>query len=126
MIAFTPRFHIKDKAPPLNRRADVVDTGDGGDNHDILPGHDVGGCLQAQLIDQFVDLRFFLNISVGCGNISLGLVVIVVGDKVGDGVFREKVAHLLVKLAGEGFVVGDDQSRHLEVLDDICHRKGFS
>ena len=63
---------------------------------------------------------------VGVGNICLRLVVVVVGDKVFNGVIREKLLELRAKLRGKGLVVRQHQRWLLNAFDHLCHCKGFS
>ncbi len=60
------------------------------------------------------------------GNVSLGLVVVVVRNEVGNGVVWEKISEFLVELTGEGFVVSDDENRALNLLDDVGHSEGLA
>jgi hypothetical protein len=79
----------------------------------------------AHLIDLLVDRRVLLDVGVCSRDVGLGLVVVVVADKVFDGILREQRLELLVELRRQGFVVGDDQCGPLHGLDDIGHREGF-
>ena len=60
----------------------------------------------AQLVYFVVYCRVLFNIGVAAGYIRLGLVVIVIADKILNRVFREKFAELRAQLCGKGFVVG--------------------
>ena len=48
------------------------------------------------------------------------------GDKVFNRIVREKFLELTVELCRQGLVMSDDQRRFIQLLDDVCHRKGFS
>lgn len=50
----------------------------------------------------------------------------VVGDKVLHRIVGEIFLELAVELGGKGFVVGNDEGRLLDSLDDICHGEGLS
>ena len=52
-----------------------------------------------------------LDVEVGLGNVGLGLVVVVVGDEVLDGVVGEELPELVAELRGERLVVGDHERR---------------
>ena len=54
------------------------------------------GRRQTHLLDVFVDRRVFFDIGVRSWHISLGLVVVVVGNEIFDRILREKIAHLAV------------------------------
>ena len=110
----------------VDRTAQTVDTGDRTDDNHIISGRQRGGCRQAQLVDLIVDHRVFLDIRVCLRHICLRLVVIVVGDKILDGVLRKELLELAVELRGQRLVVRDNQRRLLELLDDIRHRVGLS
>ena len=49
----------------------------------------------------------------------------IVGDEVFYSVVREKFLELAVELGRQGLIVGDDQRRFIQLLDDVCHREGF-
>lgn len=50
----------------------------------------------------------------------------VVADKVLHRIVGEIFLELAVELGGKGFVVGNDEGRLLDSLDDICHGEGLS
>ena len=72
----------------------------------------------AQAVDLVVDRSVLVDVGVCRLDVRLRLVVVVVGDKVLDSVVGEQVAKLLVQLCREGLVVGDDQRRLLDRLND--------
>src|SRR6185436_16712817 len=59
-------------------------------------------------------------------DVGLGLVVVVVGDEVLDGVSWQKLAELVAELRGERLVVRDHERRLLHLLDDPRHRRGLA
>ena len=65
----------------------------------------------AHLVDLVVDGGVLLDVGVGRGDVGLGLVVVVVGDEVLDGVVGEELLELAVELGRQGLVVGEDQGR---------------
>ena len=67
----------------------------------------------AQLVYLFVYVGVFLDVKVALGQICFRLVVIVVRHEVLDRVVREEVLELLVKLCGQGLVMGQHQGRAL-------------
>jgi hypothetical protein len=77
------------------RRADAEDARDRGDDDDVAPGQQRGGCGMSQAVDLVVDRRVLLDVEVLMGNVGLGLVVVVVGDEVLDLVLREELAELV-------------------------------
>ncbi len=82
----SPRFRITNTINARNRRH----------NDNILPAHQVGRRRQPQPVNLFINICFFFDIQVMPGNISFRLVIIIIADEVGDGVFREKLFELAV------------------------------
>ena len=80
----------------------------------------------AQLIDLIVNRRVFFNVGIRGRNIRLGLIIVIVGDKILHRVLREKFLELGIKLGRQGFIVGNDQRRLVQRLDDVCHGKGLA
>ena len=79
----------------MGGRAEAVDTGNGSDGDDVGAGEH---CLQGgmtQSIYFIVNAGVFSNVGVGAGQISLGLVVVVIGNKLLDGVVGKKLLKLL-------------------------------
>ena len=60
------------------------------------------------------------------GDIGLGLIVVVVGDKVFHRVFGEKLLEFRAKLRGEGLVVRQHERGALDFFDDARHREGLA
>ena len=65
----------------------------------------------AQALDLVVDGAVFFDEGIGVWDVGFRLVVVVVGDKVLHGVFREKLLELAAQLGGEDLVVGQHQGR---------------
>ena len=76
----------------------------------------------AQAVDLLVDRRVLLDVEVARRDVRLGLVVVVVGDEVLDRVVGEERAELVAELRRERLVVGQDERRALQLLDDAGHR----
>ena len=76
-------------------------------------------------IDLLIDLCLFFNIGVRNRHIRLRLVVVVVGDKVVDGVVGKEVAVLLRELGSERLVVRNNECRLLHLLDNVRRREGL-
>ena len=64
----------------------------------------------AQPVDVVVPRRVLLDVEVGLWDVRLGLVVVVVGDEVLDGVVGEELPELVAELRGQGLVVRDDRA----------------
>ena len=78
------------------------------------------------LIDFLVDLSVLLDIGVRGGNISLGLVIVIIADEEFDGILRKEFFEFAVKLGGQSLVMGDDQSGLLDLLNHVGHGEGLS
>ena len=104
----------------------AVDAGHGGHDDDILPLHEAPGGRKPHPVDLLVDRGVLLDIEVPGGHVGLGLVVVIIGDKVLHGVFWEKVPEFPVELGREGLVVGDDEGGLLGGLDHLGHGKGLA
>ena len=65
-------------------------------NDYIMPLEQPACRREPQPVDLVVDRRFFFDIKVGRGNICLGLVIVIVRDKIFDRIFREKCLKFLV------------------------------
>ena len=111
------------EAEELLGRAQAVDARDGGDDDDVVPLAQSARRRIAQLIDLVVHRKVLLDIGIGGRDIALGLIVIVVGDEVFDGVFGEKFAELVAQLRRKRLVVRDDERGPPHVFDDVCHRE---
>ena len=79
----------------------------------IIPGVEKGHQLslrqccrgrKAQLINFIIDRRIFRNISVRLRHIRFRLIIIIVGNKILDGILREKFFHFSVQLPRQCFV----------------------
>ena len=67
-----------------------------------------------------------LDVGVRRGDVGFGLVVVVVGDEVLDGVAGEELPELAVELRGQGLVGGEHQGRSLDLLDDLGDGEGLA
>ena len=95
--------------------ADTVDRRDRGDDDRVAALENGLGGGKTHLLDVLVDGRVLLDEEVACGDVGLGLVVVVVGDEVLDGVLREEVAHFSVGLRGERLVGRHDEGGTLSL-----------
>ena len=107
-------------------RAQAVDAGDRGHDDDVAPRQEGARRRQAQAVDVVVDRGVLLDVGVGLRDVGLGLVVVVVGDEVADGVLREEALELAVELRGERLVVRDDERRPVDPGDDVGHGEGLA
>ena len=108
------------------RLAQAVDAGDRG-HHNHIPALQQGaGGGQPQAVDLLIGGGVLGNIGVRVGDISLWLVVIVVGDKVFHRVVGEKFLELRAQLGRQCLVMGQHQGGALDLLDDLGHGKGLA
>ena len=80
----------------------------------------------AEFVDLIVYGGIFLDVSIRTGDVSLGLVIVVITDEILHGIFREKQFELAVELGGQGLIMSDNQGRPLDILDHIGDGKGLS
>ena len=107
--------------------ANAIDTADGAYHDDIASStQQCRRSAQTEFVKFLVDGKVLLNISVGSRNIGFGLIVVVVGDKILDGIVGEKLLELAIELGGKGLVVAHDQGGATELRNDIGHGKGLA
>ncbi|OPY89290.1 MAG: hypothetical protein A4E73_03119 [Syntrophaceae bacterium PtaU1.Bin231] len=119
-------FEEEPHAAVFLRRTQAVDAGNARHDDDVPALQKGTRRGMTELVDLLVDGRVLLDVGVRAGNVGLGLVVVVVTDEILDGVVREKGLELAVELGGQGLVVGDDQRRSPDPLDDLRHGEGLS
>jgi excinuclease UvrABC helicase subunit UvrB len=124
----SPRYFLADKeleshVPEVLGVAKTVDAGDRGDHDHVAPVRERGGGGEPEHLDLGVDGRVLLDVLVLGGDVGLGLVVVVVRDKILDAVFREEIAELPVELGCERLVVHKHERGLLRVLYDVRHRE---
>ncbi len=107
-------------------RADAVDAGHRGDDDDVIAFEKRPGRRVAHPVDLVVDLRFFLDVGVGAGDIGLWLVIVVVGNEILYRVLGKEPLELAVKLRRERLVGGEDYRRALGCLDDLGGGEGLA
>src|ERR1700738_1078539 len=107
-------------------RAEAIDAGDGGDDDAVAALEEGTGRGEAKFIQLFVDGGFFFDEEVAGGGVGLGLVGVVVGGEVLDGVGGEEGLELVIELGGEGLVVCEDEGRAVGLGDDAGHGEGLA
>ncbi len=107
----------------LLRRAEAVDARHGRDDDDVAPGEQRVGGRVAQPLDLVVDRAVLLDVGVGLRDVGLGLVVVVVGDEVLDGVVGQQLAELVGQLGGQRLVGCHDERGALHLLDEPGRRR---
>src|ERR1700677_3833963 len=105
------------------RRTDAVNARNAGDDDGVSPLEKRPRRAHAQLVELVVDRRFLVDIKVRRRNVRLRLVIIVIADEIFDRILREERLELVIKLRGEGLVVGKNQRWPIQRLDDLRHRE---
>ena len=95
------------------------------DDHVAASRQQRGDRGKAHLLDLGVDLEVLFDIGVRRRQVGFRLVVVVVGDEILHGVFREEVLELPVQLRREGLVMAQHQRRTVQPRDDVGHREGL-
>src|SRR5580704_6900382 len=108
------------------RRAQAVDAGNRGNDDDVAALEKRARGAHAQLIQFFVNGRFFFDIGVGSRYVGFRLVIIVVADEIFDRVLGEEIAELMEELGGQRLIVREHQCRPAHLLDDLGHGEGFA
>ena len=78
---------------------------------------------EPQTINLLVDGRFFFYVKIGGRNVGLGLVIVVIRDKILDRVLGEKSLEFLIKLCRERLVMRQHECRPLRLFDHMGNRK---
>ena len=73
-----------------------------------------------------VNAQIFFYVYIGYRQVGLGLVIIVIGDKILDSIFGKEGFKFPVKLGGECFIRCKHKGRTLCFLNDMRHGKGFT
>src|SRR5439155_666328 len=108
------------------RRAEAVYARDGRNDHDIAAFEKRPRGGKTHPVNLIVDGGFLLDVRVGRGDVGLGLVVVVVADEVFGRVLREESTEFVIQLRRQRLVVGQDERRPLQTVDDLRHRERLS
>ncbi len=101
------------------RVAQTINGGDRCHDNNILAGHQRRCCCQAQTVNLFVNIGFFLDIQIASWDVGFRLIIIVIRDEILHCIFREEFGILGVKLGCQCFVVGHHQGGQLQLLDHV-------
>ena len=107
-------------------RADTVDARHRGHDDDVVALQQRPRRRMAHAVDLLVDRGILLDIGVGPRHIGLGLVVVVVTDKVLDGVVGEEALELAIELGGQRLVRRQNDGGALGGLDHLGHGVGLA
>ena len=105
----------------INRVAQTVDTGNRCDDDHIAPLRQRKCGAVAQLVDFVVDGAVLFDIGIGLRNVRLGLIVVVIGDKVFYRVVGKEFLELAAELRRERFVMCEHKRRTLQTLNYVRH-----
>ena len=109
------------------RVAYTIDTGNGGHHDNVSPSAlQTGGRFQAKLLYFVIDRQILFYVGISSGYISFGLVIIVVGNKILDRILRKELSEFSIQLRNKRFIMTQDKSRSLNLLDDIGNGEGLS
>ena len=70
-----------------------------------MPREEIHGCRMAKLRDILIDRRILLNVRIRMGNVCLGLVIVIIGDEVGDRIIREERLKFATELRCECLIM---------------------
>ena len=117
---------VNDHLQPQVRVAEAVNRRNRRHHDDIGALEQRLGRQQPHLFDMVVDRGVFFDVQVRGGNIGLGLVIVVVGNEIFDGVGRKELAELAVELGREGLVGRHHQRWPLHLFNDIGDGEGLA
>ena len=96
------------------------------DEDHVAAAEQLGSGLQTQLIQFLIDAQVLFNIYIAYGQVSFGLVIIIIAYKVAYGVFGKELFELAVQLCYQRFVMGQYQRRFLHLLNDVGNGECFT
>src|SRR3989344_6268426 len=77
----------------------------------------------SQAVNLGINHRLLLYVGVGMGDVRLGLIIVIVGDKIMDSIFWKKLSVFLGQLRRERLVVRQDEWGLIEMGNTVCRRK---
>ncbi len=80
----------------------------------------------SQFFYLFINLGILFNIGIGMGNVGLRLVIVIIAYKVFHRIFREKLFKFTAQLSRQSLIVGNNQSRSINLGNNIGHGIGFT
>ena len=107
-------------------RADTVDARHRGHDDDVVALQQRPRRRVAHAVDLLVDGGVLFDVGVGPRHIGLGLVVVVVTDKILDRVVGKETLELAVELRGQRLVRRQDEGGALRRLDHLGHGVGLA
>ena len=77
----------------------------------------------AQAVQLIVDGGVFFDERIRGRDIGFRLIVVIITDEILHRVVGEKPLEFIIKLCGQGFVMGDDERGFPHLRDDVRHRE---
>src|ERR1700689_1309870 len=108
------------------RGAEAVNTRDGSHDDDVATFEERTRGAHAQLVELIVDGGLFFDVGVARRDVGFRLVVIVIADKILDGVIGKERAKFVEKLGGQSFIVRQDDGGAIDFLDPLRHGECFA
>ena len=108
------------------RGAEAVNARDGGYDDDVAPLEERTRGAHAQLVELVVDGGLFFDVGVARRDVGFRLVIIVIADKIFDGVIGKERPKFVKKLGGQSFIVRQDDGGAIDFLDHLRHRECFA
>ena len=123
---FHARPQADDHAAVINGVAQAVNAGNAGHNDHIPPFRQRRRGRMAQAIDLIIDGTVLFNVGVGGRDVRLGLIIVVVRNKILHRIVRKKLAEFRAELGRQSFVVGQHQRGAVYPGNHVGHGKGFA
>ncbi|OQC71147.1 MAG: hypothetical protein BWX45_01239 [Deltaproteobacteria bacterium ADurb.Bin002] len=123
---FPAHFELNDHPQIGLRRTQTVNARNARHDDDISPRQKRVSGRVAKFVDFLVDGGILFDIGVRRRQVGFRLIVIVIADKIFDGIVGEKALEFLVQLRGQGFVVCNDERRTARARNHVGNGKGFA
>ena len=107
-------------------RTDTIDTRNRSDNNGVFARKQRNCGGMAQTVNFIIDGGIFFDVSIGASDIGFRLVVIEIRNKIMHLVLGEKFTELGIELSGEGFIMSKNQSRLLNISNEVSHSKSLT
>ena len=95
-------------------------------HHDVATRKQAGRSGVAQALDIFIDGGVFFNVGIGLRDVGFRLVVVVVADKIFNGIIGQQLPEFVGQLRSEGFIRGHDEGRPLHFFNKPGCRGRFT
>ena len=103
------------------RRSQAVDATHRSHNQRVTPFKQRPRRREPQLVEFVIDGRLLFNVEIGGRNVSFGLVIVVIGNEILDGIVREETLELVIELRRQRLVVRHDYRRTVHRLNYLGH-----